>query len=92
MDYEKIRNEIEKPLLDMGIIIDNISFETENKYKFLRIILDKEGGIDLDIIVDASKVINPLIDKLDLKEENYILDVSSKERTRKWVKWTKINL
>ena len=38
------------------------------------------GGIDLDTIVEATHIINPIIDKLDLPIEDYILDCISKER------------
>lgn len=69
-----------KPLMDeMGIILDDISYVYENKNYFLRITLDKVNGIDLDTIVKATEVINPVVDKLDLFEESYIMDVLSKE-------------
>ena len=64
----------------MDIIVDSIDFVNENNYYFLKIVLDKVNGIDLDTIVEATNVINPIIDKLDLIEEEYVLDISSKER------------
>lgn len=76
----KIRESIQGPMEEMNIIIDNIVYETENNYKFLRITLDKVNGIDMDTIVEATKIINPIIDELDLIDEQYILDISSKER------------
>ena len=42
--------------------------------------LDKINGIDLDTIVEATNLINPIVDELDLFEDSYILDVLSKER------------
>lgn len=77
---EKIRENIKEALESEEIIIDSITFEREGKYNFLRIVLDKTGGIDLDTIVMATNIINPILDKLDLIEEEYILDVLSKER------------
>ena len=77
--FEKIKTEIDENLKDMRVFVDDISFETEGTYKFLRIVLDKPGGLDLDAIVEASKIINPLIDKYDLGEDSYILDILSKE-------------
>ena len=63
--------------------MDNIIlFTTWNE--FLNIILDKDGGLDLDLVVKASRIINKLIDKEDLPYENYVLDISSKERGAKW--------
>lgn len=77
---EKIKESIESVLKKEEIVVDSITFETEGKYNFLRIVLDKVNGIDLDTIVMATNLINPIIDELDLIEEEYILDVLSKER------------
>ena len=57
-----------------------IDYVIENNYPFLKIVLDKVNGIDLDTIVEATNVINPILDKHDLIKEEYILDISSKER------------
>ena len=75
-----IKKEITEPMNKMDIIVDSIDFVNENNYYFLKIVLDKVNGIDLDIIVEATNIINPIIDKLDLIEEEYVLDISSKER------------
>ena len=71
-----IMNEMEK----LDIEITNISYRSEGKYNFLEIELDKINGIDLDTIVEATNIINPIIDKLDIIDDSYILDVVSKER------------
>ncbi len=75
-----IKKEITEPMNKMDIIVDSVDFVNENNYYFLKIVLDKVNGIDLDTIVEATNVINPIIDKLDLIEEEYVLDISSKER------------
>ncbi len=75
-----IREAIQKELDNLEIIVDSIEFVKEGNYNFLRIVLDKINGIDLDTIVEATNVINPILDELDLIEEEYILDVLSKER------------
>ena len=77
---EIIKKEITKPMEEMDIIVDKVEFVNENNYYFLKIELDKVTGIDLDTIVEATNIINPIIDKLDLIEEEYVLDISSKER------------
>ena len=75
-----IQKEITEPMNKMDIIVDSVDFVNENNYYFLKIVLDKVNGIDLDTIVEATNIINPIIDKLDLIEEEYVLDISSKER------------
>ena len=77
---EIIKKEITKPMEEMDIIVDKVDFVNENNYNFLKIELDKVNGIDLDTIVEATNIINPIIDRLDLIEEEYVLDISSKER------------
>ena len=77
---EMIRKAISGPLQEMEIEVDSIEFVKEGSYYFLRIVLDKINGIDMDTIVEATHVINPIIDELDPYEESYILDVLSKER------------
>ena len=64
----------------LGIVIDQIEYVKESGYNSLNIILDKVNGLDLDAIVEATNVINPIIDKLDLIDDAYVLDISSKER------------
>ena len=77
---EMIRKAISGPLQEMEIEVDSIKFVKEGSYYFLRIVLDKINWIDMDTIVEATHVINPIIDELDPYEESYILDVLSKER------------
>jgi len=76
----KIRDAITKPLQDLEIIVEDIVYEQENGYNFLKISLDKVNGLDIDTVVEATNVINPIIDELDLIDEEYILDISSTER------------
>lgn len=77
---EKVKKAIEPALKEKEIIVDSIEYVLENNYYFLRIVLDQVNGIDLDTIVMATNLINPIIDEMDLFEESYILDVLSKER------------
>lgn len=77
---DTIREAITKPMEKMDIIVTSITYETEGNYSFLTIELDKVNGIDLDTIVAATDVINPIIDELDLIDDSYILDIISKEK------------
>ena len=77
---EEIRSLIEGPMKEMDIIVDSVDYVLENNYHFLKIVLDKVNGIDLDTIVEATNVINPILDEHDLIQDEYILDISSKER------------
>ena len=71
-----IKPEMEK----MDILLDSIQWIDDKNNATLRVILDKANGIDLDTIVEATNIINPILDEADLIEEGYTLEVSSKER------------
>lgn len=76
----KIEELITGPMKDMDIVVDSVTWEVEGKYNYLKIILDKETGLDIDTIVEATNIINPILDEYDLIDDEYILDISSKER------------
>ena len=40
--------------------------------------IDSANGVDIDLCVKATHIVNPIIDSLDLELEDYVLDVGSK--------------
>lgn len=76
----KIEELITPAMIEMNLIVDSVTWEVEGKYNYLKIVLDKNDYIDIDTIVEATNKINPILDEYDLIEEEYILDISSKER------------
>ena len=79
-NLEKLKDAINEALKKDEIVVDEISTSKKGKYNFLTIVLDKVGGIDLECIVYATNIINPIVDKFDICDDSYILDVISKER------------
>ena len=77
---EKLKIDLQERLDSGEIIVDDVTFEEKGKYHFLTVTLDKIGGIDLETIVDATKIVNEVVDKADITDDSYILDVSSKEK------------
>ena len=77
---ERIKELITEPISKLELVVDSIEYVKEGKYNFLNIVLDRINGIDLDTIVEATNIINPILDEYDLIDEEYILDISSKER------------
>jgi len=77
---KKIRELITKPMQDMEIIVESVTWEKEGNQNYLKIELDKINGIDLDTIVEATRIINPILDKADLIDQEYTLEITNKER------------
>lgn len=78
---EELEEKVKEALKKEEIIVDSVTYEKNSgNYNVLSIVLDKIGGIDLDTIVLATNIINPIVDEYDFTDDSYILDVVSKER------------
>ena len=77
---EELKLELQKVLEKEEIIVDDVTYEKKGKYNFLTITLDKIGGIDLENIVDATKIVDKVVDKANITDDSFIMDVISKER------------
>ena len=65
---------------ELEMFVDSVYLEKENNNLFLRICLDSNNTLDLDSIVKATKIIDPIIDKADLIDEQYVLEVYGKSK------------
>ena len=77
---ENIRKLIEPEMKKLDIVVDSVTWESINNQNNLCITLDRSIPLDIDAIVEATNIINPILDEADLIKEEYILDISSKER------------
>jgi ribosome maturation factor RimP len=55
----------------------DVEFIKEGPHRYLRLFIDKEGGVSLDDCQLVSVFLNKELDRLDPIEENYYLEVSS---------------
>ena len=77
---EKIKSIVGEKLEKLNVWIDEVRFEKEGTENFLRVVLDAEDYISLNTVVMATRIINPLLDKQEISDEAYILDVYAKEK------------
>lgn len=77
---EKVRRLIEPIIKEHGYILDEVLYIKEEGQMFLRIVIDKEGMIDIEDCITVTKLIDPILDEADPISENYIMDVCSKEK------------
>lgn len=76
----KIRNAIEGPINKIGYVLDDILYVREGKTYFLRVVVDNNAIMTVEDCVKVTRVVDPIIDELDLIENSYVLDVCSKEK------------
>lgn len=68
---------VEPYALELGLKIWDVRFLKEGADWYLRIFIDKEGGVSIDDCVDMTHAINGPLDESDPIEQAYFLEVSS---------------
>lgn len=61
----------------LGLSLWDVRFEKEGANYYLKVIIDKEGGVSIDDCVNMSHALDPLLDDADPIECPYNLQVSS---------------
>jgi ribosome maturation factor RimP len=70
--------EIIKPYADeLNLEIWDVNFQKEGTQWYLRIFIDKEGGVSIDDCVDLTHAITKPLDEQDPIAQSYMLEVSS---------------
>ena len=70
--------ELAEPLAkELGVSIWDVVFEKEGANWYLRVFIDRDEGIDLDICEAFSRPFSKMLDEADPIEQSYILEVGS---------------
>lgn len=77
---EEIISIVGDKLDKLNVWIDDVYEEQEGSTKFLRIVLDSEKITPINTVVMATRIINPLLDKLDIIDGAYMLDIYAKSK------------
>lgn len=74
--------DIAKPVAeDMGLELVDAEYKKEGQSLFLRLFVDKKGGLDIDDCENFSRIIDPILDE-QLKHDADYFEVSSPGLTR----------
>ncbi|ENH96551.1 hypothetical protein J416_10296 [Gracilibacillus halophilus YIM-C55.5] len=74
----KQTEELVTPILDeMNLELVDITYEKEGPNWFLRIYIDKEGGVDIEECGQVSEKLSEKLDEVDPVSNAYFLEVSS---------------
>jgi ribosome maturation factor RimP len=77
-DYEKKTEELVLPLIaEHNFELVDVEYVKEAGNWYLRVYIDKEGGITVDDCEIVSRSLSDLLDGNDFIEDSYILEVSS---------------
>ena len=74
---ETVRELVTPYAENLGFSVWDVRFVKEGADWFLRIFIDKDGGISIDDCVDFSHAVDKPLDEADPIEQSYILEVCS---------------
>ena len=73
----KIENLLEPIINNLGYILYDVQYIKEGKDYYLRITIDKNGGISIEDCENVNNAIDNPLDVADIIQDSYILEVSS---------------
>lgn len=73
----KVQNLIEQIIVNLEYELYDVKYEKEGKDYYLRIIIDKENGIDINDCETVNNAITDILDDADYIKDAYFLEVSS---------------
>ncbi len=76
---ERIETELVDPLSALGLDIEAVEVTPAGKRRIVRIAVDKDGGVTMDDVADATRAVSEVLDTSDvLGEQPYTLEVTSR--------------
>ena len=77
---EKVKEAVSDKLDKLNCYIEDVRLVNENNVKTLEIVLDSDDLLDINTVTMATRILNPIIDKLDLVDGSYVLDVYAEDK------------
>jgi ribosome maturation factor RimP len=75
----RIEAELLGPLSTLGLDVEAVEITPAGKRRILRVAVDKDGGVTLDEIADATREVSAVLDDSDVMgEQPYTLEVTSR--------------
>ena len=73
----KAKELVEPQITEMGLELFDVEYVKEGAHWYLRLYIDKEGGVDIDDCAAVSQKVSELLDKGNIIPQTYMLEVSS---------------
>ena len=75
---ERLVEELTPPLLEIGLDLEAVELTPAGRRRVLKVAVDRDGGVTLDDVADATKEVSRLLDETDVMGEHpYTLEVTS---------------
>ena len=74
----RLQSLLEPVVLDAGLDLEGVEVTPAGRRRVLRVVVDKDGGIDLDGVADLSHAVSEALDATDVMGgQPYVLEVTS---------------
>lgn len=75
---ERLVEELTEPLLTIGLDLEVVDVTPAGRRRVLKVAVDKDGGVTLDDVAEATKEVSRVLDDSDVMgEQPYTLEVTS---------------
>ncbi len=75
---DRLAEELTSPIGDLGLDLEAVDLSSAGKRRILRVAIDKDGGVTMDDIADATREVSRVLDDTNLMgQQAYTLEVSS---------------
>ena len=71
---------IRSALSESGVDVEDVHVQQAGRREIVRVVVDRDGGVDLDQVAEVSRMISELFDSLPLADQfagTFVLEVSS---------------
>ena len=73
----RVRAAIEPALAGAGFDVEDVAVRAAGKRQLVQVVVDKDGGLTLDDVADATRVVSAALDEADPFQGAYVLEVTS---------------
>ncbi len=75
----RIESELTGPLADLGLDLEAVEVTPAGKRRVLRVAVDRDGGVTMDDVAEATREVGRVLDASDVMgEQPYTLEVTSR--------------
>ena len=75
---DRLADHLSRPISTLGLDLEAVDLTAAGKRRVLRIAIDKDGGVTMDDIADATREVSRVLDETDaMGAQPYTLEVSS---------------
>lgn len=75
---DELRSVLSRPLAEHGLDLEGVEISTVGRRRLVRVLVDRDGGVSLDEVAAATRVVGELLDGSDaLGDTPYTLEVTS---------------